>query len=636
MSVTLRILKWLLLAELLYLFLVNAALRVDFTQDVVNSIRPDKFHVSWDSAWSWFPWRVHARGIHAHGQSRRQQWEVRAEAASGAISLLPLLAKRVHLSALDATDVTYRQRPRLRADKDYTAIQDYFPPIADRDMLPADTSPRKHRRPWTVRIDDGRVSGQLSYWIYNLRGSGSGKAAVDLAYRSRGGPLSMDVRDIDLDLQPALLNGAEELFQGGTVAGSLGFEPFVPQEHKGVGMMPFLYGDIEVDLLADSLGFIGLFTGNLSELVVDGAGRVRGRLHYNLGYLLEGTDLSVRATDLSVAINGMQLQGQGAVDLRSSGIEETPLALDIAYEALTVTRDADAAPFLEGDGLQLTFTGTNYIVVEAGTDANALLYDDSYKRRRQHSNLRLLIDDATLIDVSLLNDYLPETTGVKLTGGTAQLQADVFAGLADMEGGLQLDGKNLGLQVEGQDLRADLAVDVVLSGGAPGDLKMELDGSKVTLDQVRVAGARQSFEDEYWSAQVHFREARAHLGQPLHLRAETDLRVSDTRPLVTLFNNQRRSPGWLSRMLTVTDIEGAASLELDGQHLRIVDARMLGDKAEIAARAGFYPGGREGMIYARYNKLDAVLKLEGEDSNVDLLRARDKFETYQLAPAAAP
>ena len=67
LSVSLRVLKWLLLAELLYLLLVNAALRVDFTQDVVNSIRPDKFHVSWDSAWSWFPWRVHARGIHARG-----------------------------------------------------------------------------------------------------------------------------------------------------------------------------------------------------------------------------------------------------------------------------------------------------------------------------------------------------------------------------------------------------------------------------------------------------------------------------------------------------------------------------------------------------------------------------------------
>ena len=36
------------------------------------------------------------------------------------------------------------------------------------------------------------------------------------------------------------------------------------------------------------------------------------------------------------------------------------------------------------------------------------------------------------------------------------------------------------------------------------------------------------------------------------------------------------------------------------------------------------------MIYARYKKLDVVLKMEGEKSNLDVFKAREKFDEYRL------
>ena len=70
----LRIGKWLLLLEVGYLLLFNGALRLPLTQDIVNLIRPEKFNVSWERAWTWYPFRVHAEGISANGQTRKQQW----------------------------------------------------------------------------------------------------------------------------------------------------------------------------------------------------------------------------------------------------------------------------------------------------------------------------------------------------------------------------------------------------------------------------------------------------------------------------------------------------------------------------------------------------------------------------------
>ena len=69
--------KIVLIIEIIYLVLINAALNLPFTQNIVNGIKPDKFAVSWDRAWSLYPFNVHALGVSANGQSRSQQWQRR-------------------------------------------------------------------------------------------------------------------------------------------------------------------------------------------------------------------------------------------------------------------------------------------------------------------------------------------------------------------------------------------------------------------------------------------------------------------------------------------------------------------------------------------------------------------------------
>ena len=81
-----RILAIAAAVEIAYLILVNMALSLSLTQTIINQHKPEKFAVSWEKAWSWYPFRVHARGISANGQSNSQQWEVNVLAASASIS----------------------------------------------------------------------------------------------------------------------------------------------------------------------------------------------------------------------------------------------------------------------------------------------------------------------------------------------------------------------------------------------------------------------------------------------------------------------------------------------------------------------------------------------------------------------
>ena len=67
------------------------------------------------------------------------------------------------------------------------------------------------------------------------------------------------------------------------------------------------------------------------------------------------------------------------------------------------------------------------------------------------------------------------------------------------------------------------------------------------------------------------------------------------------------------------------------ERLVIPAARVISDKAEVAAKAVFYEQGRDGVIYARYKKLDVLLKMNGDKSDLDVIKVREKFDGYQLA-----
>jgi len=119
--------------------------------------------------------------------------------------------------------------------------------------------------------------------------------------------------------------------------------------------------------------------------------------------------------------------------------------------------------------------------------------------------------------------------------------------------------------------------------------------------------------------------------EPLRLAMEADLRVSDSRPLVTLFRNQDGwRPDFLARALTVENITGEARLEMADRRLRIPFAWLNGEYIEAGAKAELSGDGNRGIVYLKYRDLDAVLRIANGKRNLDILRARRKFDDYRV------
>ena len=475
-----------------------------------------------------------------------------------------------------------------------------------------------------------RASGKHTVWIYQLSASARGNMAVNLDVATRGGEFSMDGYHLDLELGETRLKGTEVLLSGGTVSGSLGFAPFVPRENKGLAMLPFVLVDSEVDVYMDSLRFLNLFTSNLGSLLIDGAGQVEGRLHYEKGYLMPGTDLGVGADNIDVRFKGLTVGGHGEIAIDVQDRDLNPMTLSIEYEDLAIKRDKDDEPFVVGDSLGIAINGSNYAAPEAGLSFKELMEDEEARARRATARMQVDVSSAALTDLGIINDYLPPEIPLRIRGGRADLVADIDSGPGDSEGSVNLSSTDLQLDYDGQLLEGKLEANLVLSGGTFSDLAFDFDGSTLVLDEVRVSGERENYDDRGWSAEIDVESARAQWQDPPRLNADLAINISDTRPVVAVFENQGYRPAWLSRMLTIEDIEGHATLAMADKRFTIPEARAEGDKLELGAKGIFTPTDRNGMIYVRYQKLAALLKIEGEKNNLDVLKTKEKFENYRV------
>ena len=625
-----RVFYFVVVAELAYLLVINAALQLPLTQTLVNKIRPEKFQVSWESAWSFYPFRVHARGIAANGQSRTQQWEVYADAGSGSITLLPLVLKHVYLSDVEAENVDYRQRPRLKPDRDYSKRISYFPPITGRDIVPAETQPLKKKRPWKVHISNMKVRGDHRFWIFNLKGSGSGSASGDMYVETRQGNFWLDVENVALNLGPAYLNENAEIYSGGTVTGDLGFAPLNRRENRGRRMLPYGYLDAQLDLDVDSFDFIKVFTAGLGDLDISGAGEVSGRVAIRDGHVRAGTQLKATAANLGVAIRGIDIDGQGTVLIHTPTDADKPMQLDVRYDALTAFRAGEDTPFLEGNMLKLNYSGSNFIIPDPDLSFKDLWNDERARQRRAGNSFNLSVDNATLLDMATFNYYLPPETAFSLMGGTTRLDADVFFSEDDMDGAIELDSSGVKIEFDDQVFQGDLDADINIAGGVPRELKADLSGSTLRLFNLYVMGKKAQFDGDYWSAGLKLTDAQGAFPRPIDLSAKAELSVSDTRPLVAFIDNRNNPPKWISNLVAVKDLAGEAQIQLSQGRLTIPHAFVGSEKAEVAVKAEFYRGERTGVAYARYKKVDGLLKRIDGKRKVDLLKSREKFDAYRL------
>lgn len=475
--------------EIAYLAVVNLALNLPVTQTMINGIRPEKFAVYWDRAWTLYPFRFHARVISANGQTPSQQWQVEAPAASGSISILPILKRHVNISDMAVRDIVYYQRPRPRLDKNFSALRKYFPDIRDRELedRPPSPTPQKKRKPWRIYISDAHARGEHRIWIYQVQGRLRGKLHSDISYRTQRGPLSLIDGGVDLELESLVVNRDQRVAGQGFVKGSVAMEPFVPRENKGLKALAFAKAALDIGIEADSLGFLNLYLRGLHGMTVDGTGNVEGHIAVAKGKLQNGTDLKVSARELTMALFSHLAEGEGNVHLNMDPGTPDFARLAIDFGTLQGFHAGSRAPLLTGNGVSVTAkVGTTFVSLD--------------KKLPKASYLDIDIPSLRVPDLSLYQRYLPAKLGFKLHGGQGELQGKASLAGKAFNIDVKLVSLDTDLGIKAHRLNTNLEVAVKAESPLSGTSGIDIAGTYLILEETELS--RRQDKSKPWRASV--------------------------------------------------------------------------------------------------------------------------------------
>ena len=468
--------------EVTYVALVNLALNLPLTQTLVNQVKPEKFSVNWDSAWSWYPFRVHAQGLSVSGQSRSQQWQVDLPSASASIALLPLILRTVKVYDVAGESVSYFQRPRLKPDNDYAATREFFPPIRDREINQANLTPKKKRKPWDILLQDIHATGGHSFWVYQLKGMVEGDLQANLNFRTQGGPFSVSNGKLDLQMNSLTLNGDQEVLRQATVKGNAALLPVVLQENKGMKVLPFLNVDAEIQGDVDSLAFLNLYLEGFRGMTVDGVGEVSGRLNLDRGNLLPGTDLAVAASELSLNLMSHRAVGSGSIKLDVNAAEPEALDLLVQFDDLNAFHDPDPRPLFSGKGLSISGSGGTTMKMLRGTGSAV-------------NRLSVTVPVVRVSDLAVYQRYIPEKWQLKLHGGIGELNARAELLRTSFNADLVLQSEAADVGVKDYRFRSDLDLGVKFNNPSFASGLVDISGTYIRLGDSKLTSKQYGKSD---------------------------------------------------------------------------------------------------------------------------------------------
>jgi hypothetical protein len=182
--------------------------------------------------------------------------------------------------------------------------------------------------------------------------------------------------------------------------------------------------------------------------------------------------------------------------------------------------------------------------------------------------------------------------------------------------------------VDDQEVSARLTADIRIVGGEPGKMAFDISGSSFVLDGVKVLGDEKSFRDEDWAARFDLTKGKTVWKKPVQLDLEAEVEMSDSMPIVSMIANKKGKHSWLGKALTIDDVKGDMEMHLANQQIVIPYAFAGSDKIDVGAKGIISNDLRNGVLYVRFRKLHGILKIKDGERNIDVLKAREKFDGY--------
>jgi hypothetical protein len=611
----------------LYLVAGNVWLRQGGLETMLNR-RPERLSIHWDSAWTVWPGVVHVRGFEMRNQTRTFQWWLAVDRGTVDVDLWNLQDRELLLGPLQGSGAAFRLRRRLDAPpRARPSRPELYPPIPGLanppDPKPEEIYPPRPRRrePWHVRITGINLDDVREVWIEEVRFAGSARLAGGFDVRARQ---RVEVKPSRVEILAgtlALGAGAKArpilVDARGRIDGRI--DPYSPRELRGWKVLQSTSGRAALEGQVRSLAFLDvLFRETRWVDLRFAGGRTTADFRLRRGRILPGSRLEARPDRVTVAFLDYRAQGDGTVRWwveKTEGEPEGRASLDL--DRFQIQREAYGRPHVRGRGLQ----------VEAASREPRIggLFQPKW--------VTIEMPGAEVPDLRFYNAYLPERSGLALTGGSGRMSARFRAAAPEWMGSgeLRLAARGLGARFQEKRLRGNLEMRTLLRRADLRDKRFDISGSKVDLTDVVSLGAAPAGEaPERWWARVHLDQAVLAPGSPVFLRARMESTLSDPRPLFSLVAPAGRGKAlrWVDDLLDIQGVGAVADLTVGRNLFKVDRLAASGGNARVEGRFRVADGRPQGILYASLGRLDVGMELADGKRDWKILRPRKWFENY--------
>lgn len=569
--ILIRVVAIVALIGVVYLVLINAALNLPATQALINRTQGGKIVVHWDRAWSIVPFRLNIEGLKVTGQSWSQQFEVAAPSVSGAIDVPSLLSRTLRFNGVETGDLIVRFRPRLRPDKDDKVLRPFYPEIPGMDpTLPADPVP-KQLPGWLMQFEVARIGGSNDLWFGPNRVTLVGEASALIVRQNKHGPLTISDGRLDVAI-PSFLVAGKEVSKGGSLHGSFAVASVLPQEHRGVKILPFVSLDADIDLPIDGIDFLNFFFKSAADLTVGGNGRLKGRLAYARGSLTPGADITIEAERLQVDLPPYSVSGVGTVQASVAAAASDTLAAKFAFSTISAVHEPSTAVMFKGENIGIAVERSAVILPDLNVE--------KVPRR-----VEIKLPKVSVPDISAYQRYLPDEWNAELVAGTGSLDGTASMAADALDFDLTLHADDAAVKLAENVFQSGFTLAVKAKGTADATTaRVDVSGTFVELDDSRVLN-RKGDASKPWQTRFEVTTGEADFVLPDEQDAKTGVigfwSLFQNKELKSMLSDVS---GHVDGSLNVSDLDWISYLFRKPFSLAIGDAAEV--KADLTVKSG--------------------------------------------------
>jgi hypothetical protein len=591
-----RVVITLLMLEAAYLVGANGFLHSDWGRELLNR-RPEKLTVAWQRAWTWLPGLVTFRRLELRGNARRASWQVTVERGRMLIWLPSLLLK--HFRVLDGSG------------SGAELAVDLLPPPGE------PRAPRRRGRGWRITLGSLTIEPLHVVRIDEHRLSGAGRVRGSARFEVRG-PVELDLAEVVYS-RGRLDSGEETAAESVQLQGQIHFAPFVVGDDMGGDILAGATGELMLEAQASSLGFLAAYLGSVPWLEVGGRGHLELDLTVTNGWLAPGSRLDLRGPRVTASYFDLEASGEGTVNgIVPEGAGNTEI--NVLLSEFSVARSTDAATLVQGQGLEMRLTN----------DSTAI------DRPAEGIALEIALPEAEIPDLASFSAYLPEASGLEITGGQGLLAATLEYSAVEQSGrGLfTLSADRVEATFGDVDLRSRIRVDGILPEMLLDQGVLGIASSSVSIEDTEVVRG-EVVRGEGWWGRIELAEGtwtRAPAdseAEPGVLEGLIRAELRDTGPLVALLERYVPKLAWFDGLATVHNITAETRTRVQGSALRFEGLQVTGGKkerTEVLGELDLEGKSSSGVLFARWGPLSAAVALEEGDRDWKLTDSREWYE----------